>query len=84
MDTGREFVAGRNSLQQSSQCGTLRRIQPEAYRFVVSSRHLAELPSTVLLIPLTRFRGLVWIIAVGFALPATTKWLSAASAQTTS
>jgi len=40
MDTRREFVAGRNSLQQSSQCSTLRRIQPEAYRFVVGSRHL--------------------------------------------
>jgi hypothetical protein len=32
-----------------------------------------EFPSTVLLIPLTRFPGFVWMIAVGFALPATTK-----------
>jgi hypothetical protein len=31
-----------------------------------------EFPSTVLLIPLTRFPGFVWMIAVGFALPATT------------
>jgi hypothetical protein len=42
MDARREFVADRNSLQQSSQSSTLRRIQPEAYRYVMSSRHLAD------------------------------------------
>jgi hypothetical protein len=42
MDTGREFVAGRNSLQQSSQCHPFRRVQPEAYRVVRGSRHLAH------------------------------------------
>jgi hypothetical protein len=42
MDIRREFVAGRNSMQQSSQCYALRRIQPEAYRFVMSSRHSAD------------------------------------------
>lgn len=31
-----------------------------------------ELPKTLFLIPLTRFPGFVWMIAVGFALPATT------------
>jgi hypothetical protein len=40
-----------------------------------------EFPSTVLLIPLTRFPGFVWMIAVGFALPATTKRGTAAGSQ---
>jgi hypothetical protein len=44
MHTRREFVPGRNSLQQPGQFGALRRIQPEAYRFVMSSRHLADGP----------------------------------------
>jgi hypothetical protein len=43
-----------------------------------------EFPSTVLLIPLTRFPGFVWMIAVGFALPATTKRATAASTQAAS
>jgi hypothetical protein len=42
-----------------------------------------EFPSAVLLIPLTRFPGFVWMIAVGFALPATTKPAAAVSAQST-
>ena len=40
-----------------------------------------EFPSTVFLIPLTRFPGFVWMIAVGFALPATTKRATAVSTQ---
>jgi hypothetical protein len=32
-----------------------------------------EFPSALFLIPLTRFPGFVWMIAVGFALPATTE-----------
>ena len=32
-----------------------------------------EFPSAAFLIPLTRFPGFVWMIAVGFALPATTR-----------
>jgi hypothetical protein len=43
-----------------------------------------EFPSTVFLIPLTRFPGFVWMIAVGFALPATTKRATAVSTQATS
>jgi hypothetical protein len=43
-----------------------------------------EFPSTVLLIPLTRFPGFVWMIAVGFALPATTKRSAAVSTQANS
>jgi hypothetical protein len=43
-----------------------------------------EFPSTVLLIPLTRFPGFVWMIAVGFALPATTNRATAVSTQATS
>jgi hypothetical protein len=43
-----------------------------------------EFPSTVLLIPLTRFPGFVWMIAVGFALPATTKRATAVSSQAAS
>jgi hypothetical protein len=40
-----------------------------------------EFPSTVLLIPLTRFPGFVWMIAVGFALPATTARGAAANTR---
>jgi hypothetical protein len=40
-----------------------------------------EFPSAALLIPLTRFPGFVWMIAVGFALPATTKRATAVSTQ---
>jgi hypothetical protein len=43
-----------------------------------------EFPSTVLLIPLTRFPGFVWMIAVGFALPDTTKRATAVSSQAAS
>jgi hypothetical protein len=32
-----------------------------------------EFPRMLFLIPLTRFPGFVWLIAVGFALPAATK-----------
>jgi hypothetical protein len=40
-----------------------------------------EFPSAVFLIPLTRFPGFVWMIAVGFALPATTRRLVPGGAQ---
>jgi hypothetical protein len=43
-----------------------------------------EFPATVLLIPLTRFPGFVWMIAVGFALPATTKRAAVVSTQANS
>ncbi len=41
------------------------------------------LPGALFLIPLTRFPGFVWLIAAGFALPATRRAVSPATASTT-
>jgi hypothetical protein len=40
-----------------------------------------ELPKTLFFIPLTRFPGFVWLIAMGFALPATVKRATPAAAE---